>query len=67
MKRAREVATVLAALATLVGAVGEFYRARAEADATYQNVALTAGETAGEVEAIKARLVAVEKACGVTP
>lgn len=67
MKRAREVATVLAAAATLLGAVTEFYRARAEAAETYQNVALTAGDMAGDMEAIKVRLATVEKACGVKP
>jgi hypothetical protein len=67
VRRAREIGTVLAAAATLLGAVAEFSRSRKDAVDTYQNVALTAGDTAGEVEAIKVRLADVEKACGVTP
>jgi hypothetical protein len=66
VKRARDLAALLLAIASLVGALAEFSRSRKDAADTYQNVALTAGDTAGEVEAIKVRLADVEKACGVT-
>ena len=67
MKRARDFAALLLAIASLVGALAEFSRSRKDAADTYQNTALAVGGTAEDVEAIKVRLADVEKACGVTP
>jgi hypothetical protein len=67
VKRARDFAALLLAIASLVGAVAEFSRSRKDAADTYQNTALAVGGTAEDVEAIKVRLADVEKACGVTP
>jgi hypothetical protein len=69
MKRAREIGTVLAATATLLGAVAEFYRSRVDAATTYQNTALSMGDTAASVQELRGELLEridkVEKACGV--
>ena len=67
MKRAREIGTVLAAAATLLGAVAEFHRSRVDAADTYENTALAVGGTAEDVEALRVRLDAIEAQCKANP
>jgi hypothetical protein len=67
VKRARDFAALLLALASLVGALAEFSRSRKDAADTYENTALAVGGTAEDVEALRVRLDAIEARCGAKP
>jgi len=67
VKRARDFAALLLAIASLVGALAEFSRSRKDASDTYQNTALAVGGTAEDVEALRVRLEAIEAQCRAKP
>jgi hypothetical protein len=67
VKRARDLAALLLAIASLVGAIGGLWK-QAREDRRDQAFAWDAyGDQVAEVERVKLRLADVEKACGVTP
>ena len=74
MKRARALSALLLAVGTMLGSVTALvkaFRADDEREATYQNTALSMGDTAGDVQALREELLKkiekLEGACGVKP
>jgi len=74
MKRARALAALLMAVGTMLGSITALvkaFRADDERAVDHQNVALSMGDTAGDVQALREefreRLARVEGACGVKP
>ena len=74
MKRARDLAALLLAVGTMLGsltALVKAFRADDERAEAYQNTALSMGDTANDIQAVRAELLKkiahVEGACGVKP
>jgi len=74
MKRSRDLSALLLAVGTMLGSITALvkaFRADEEREATYQNTALSMGETASDIQAVRAELLKkiaeVEGACGVKP
>jgi hypothetical protein len=67
VKRARDLAALLLAIASLAGAIGGLWK-RGSDQGRDQAFAWDAyGDQVAEVERVKLRLAVVEEKCGVTP
>ena len=74
MKRARSLSALLLAVGTMLGSITALvkaFRADDEREATYQNTALSMGDTANDIQALREELLQkiekLEGACGVKP
>ena len=74
MKRARALSALLLAVGTMLGSITALvkaFRADDEREATYQNTALSMGDTANDIQALREELLQkiekLEGACGVKP
>jgi len=74
MKRARSLSALFLAVGTMLGSITALvkaFRADDEREATYQNTALSMGDTANDIQALREELLQkiekLEGACGVKP
>ena len=74
MKRARALSALFLAVGTMLGSITALvkaFRADDEREATYQNTALSMGDTANDIQALREELLQkiekLEGACGVKP